>query len=111
MYGGFSEGVIRMLKNLDNQNPLLKNISKKWILGSKTYIGKIVDCIYFHIETPLSEEKSTYEALSLIEIYRMLQNIFNIMKDEFVTYFFIQNDKYLVPLIDHIYESLQGDND
>lgn len=40
----------------------------------------------------------------------MLQNIFNIIKDEFVTYFFIQSGKYLVPLIDHIYESLESDN-
>ena len=50
MNGGFHDGVIRMLRNLNDENPLLKNISKKWIEGSKLIITKIVDPIYAEIK-------------------------------------------------------------
>jgi hypothetical protein len=46
MNGKVDGGVIRMLKNLDDENHLNKQLSKKWLENSKQICSRVVDPIY-----------------------------------------------------------------
>lgn len=46
MSGDVDGGVIRMLKNLDNDNHLNKQLSKKWLENSKQICSRVADPIY-----------------------------------------------------------------
>lgn len=46
MNGKVDGGVIRMLKNLDDDNHLNKQLSKKWLENSKQICSRVVDPIY-----------------------------------------------------------------
>ena len=87
-----------MLSNLNNKSPLLRNLSEKWIQSSSQIISKIIDPVYkFMAEKKLD---------GTIEVYTMIQNIFNSQTSDFTKFFFLQRDKYLFPLINHIFSSL-----
>ena len=40
----------------------------------------------------------------------MIQNIFLVQKSDFVTFFFVQHEKYFIPLINHLFMCLEGEN-
>jgi hypothetical protein len=46
MGGDVDGGVIRMIKNLDSDNHLQKQLSKKWLESSKQICSKVIDPIY-----------------------------------------------------------------
>lgn len=46
MNGQVEGGVLRMLKNMDDESPLNRQLSKKWVENSKQIISKIVNPIY-----------------------------------------------------------------
>ena len=40
-----------MLKNIEDENPLNRQLSKKWLEGSKHIVSKVVDPIYKIMDT------------------------------------------------------------
>ena len=56
MHGNVEGGVLRMLKNMEHESPLNRQLSRKWVESSKQIIGKIVDPVYKEL-TEVKEEK------------------------------------------------------
>lgn len=82
MSGDVDGGVIRMLKNLDDDNHLNKQLSKKWLENSKHICSRVVDPIYKIMkEEPIEKMK---------DIYKMIQRVFLIQKTDFISFFFLQ---------------------
>ena len=44
-----------MLQNLEDENPLNRQLSKKWLEGSKHIVSKVVDPVYKIMETLICE--------------------------------------------------------
>ena len=104
MSGDVDGGVVRMLNNLDNDNHLNKQLSKKWLQNSKLISSKVVDPVYKLIKDgPLQNMKN---------IYTMIQRVFNIQKSDFISFFFLQKQRYFMPLVDKVFDCIyNGDED
>lgn len=104
MSGDVDGGVIRMLKNLDDDNHLNKQLSKKWLQNSKQICSRVADPVFKLMkEGPVDNMNS---------IYQMIQRIFLIQKADFISFFFLQRERYFLPLIDKIFDCIYtGDED
>ena len=57
MNGDVEGGVMRMLKGMDHESPLNRQVSKSWVENSKQIVSKVVDPVY----KELAEAKSPTE--------------------------------------------------
>ena len=57
MNGDVEGGVMRMLRGMDHESPLHRQLSKSWVENSKQIVSKIVDPVYKELEKEKKPEE------------------------------------------------------
>lgn len=92
-------GVIRMLKSLNDANPLKRHTSQTWLQQSSHIISKILHPV-FHV---LGSEQP---ASVYIDMYHILKSIILNEEKEFCIFLFSQKDSYLNVLLTRLFTDL-----
>jgi hypothetical protein len=92
-------GVIRMLKSLNDGNPLKRHTSQTWLQQSSHIISKILQPVFAMLGTEQSEEV-------YIDMYHILRNIILNEERQFCVFLFSQKDSYLNVLLGRVFGDL-----
>lgn len=119
--GDVAGGILRMIDNLNSQNSYYKHLSKVWIGEAENIISKVLDAIYRLFmdssdrkdsidEEGTSSQFKVWNIAAYDRVFNLLQLVFKYTSSGFCKFFFLQRDKYVIPLVLFIFKCLENDS-